>query len=249
VEDGHSCPSIEKLRERVCGGRTFLSVHCKYHGAGWKTRPPLFTYHEPTRHFFNPYEPIDKHFHRLPHWQQVGAIYFATWRLDDSLPRCKLVELRAERDAFFHIHPQPWSDHTYWDYFERFPRRAEEWLDVGEGSCVLGDPNIGTIMAKSLLFFDKKRYDLRSFVVMPNHVHVLFSLREGILLDKVIQSWKGYSSWVINQLLNSKGKLWQESYWDRMIRGEDHLAATMDYIRLNPIKAHLRLGEYIYWGE
>ncbi|GEM_PF-1879489 len=33
---------------------------------------------------------------------------------------------------------------------------------------------------------------------MPNHVHVLFSLKEGMKLEKVMATWKNYTASRIN---------------------------------------------------
>jgi len=86
---------------------------------------------------------------------------------------------------------------------------------------------------------------MESFVIMPNHVHVLFRLIEPERLDKVVKSWKGFTARAINQRLNKHGRLWQEDYWDRMIRDEGHLLKCREYIRDNPIKARLTQNRFL----
>jgi hypothetical protein len=50
---------------------------------------------------------------------------------------------------------------------------------------------------------------------------------------------KGASSHAINRLLSRKGAVWQSEYFDRMVRGEDDLRATVDYVCANPVAAAL----------
>lgn len=94
------------------------------------------------------------------------------------------------------------------------------------------------------------RYELHCRVVMPNHVHVLFSLKEGMKLEKVMATWKNYTASRINAELGQEGTLWQKDYFDRMIRDWDHFARVARYIRRNPVKAKLPEGEYsLYESE
>ena len=58
-------------------------------------------------------------------------------------------------------------------------------------------------------------------------------------LSDLLTNWKGYSSRCINSLLGRRGKLWQEDYWDRYIRDEEHYRKVVHYIEWNPVKAGL----------
>src|SRR4029077_19539033 len=98
---------------------------------------------------------------------------------------------------------------------------------------------LARIVADAFHHFDGKRYDLDSFVVMPNHVHVLFRLRAGEALEKVVHSWKSFAAKKINRArergrLARTGQVWQEEYSDRMIRNERHLNGVRSYIARNP---------------
>ena len=177
--------------------------------------------------FLNPYAPIRQHRHHLPHWQQGSVHYFVTWRMADSLPREKLADKN----------PPPWDLHTQVEYDERFSHTIDDWLDAGEGACPLADPYLARCVADALLHFDNVRYVMESFVIMPNHVHVLFRLIEPHRLENVVKSWKGFAAREINRHLQRHGPLWQEDYWDRMVRDEGHLLKCREYIRDNPIKA------------
>ncbi len=83
---------------------------------------------------------------------------------------------------------------------------------------------------------------LDSFVVMPNHIHGIIILKEGISLSRVIQAFKSNS---INEYIhgvNQKGwykfdqTLWQRSFYDHVIRNEKDLLRIQEYILNNPLQ-------------
>jgi REP element-mobilizing transposase RayT len=86
-----------------------------------------------------------------------------------------------------------------------------------------------------------------SFVVMPNHVHALFVQNPDWALEKVIQSWKGFSARQVNKRLTRSGHFWQRDYFDRLVRDEKHFANCVRYIRRNPEKARLGKDQFILW--
>lgn len=199
--------------------------------------------------FFNPHGEIDKTTHRLPHWQQGEAWVFVTWRLGDSLPKAKLDQWKAERAIWLTHHPEPWDDRTEAGYHERFSRQIDEWLDQGSGSCVLKDPANAKTVADALRHFDGERYELASFVVMPNHVHVVFRPLGAHALPEIMKSWKGFTAREINKRIGKTGTLWQDEYWDRLIRNERHFFKVAEYILENPVKAQLKEWEYLLWKK
>ncbi len=184
---------------------------------------------------------------RLPHWQQEGAVYFITFRLADAVPHRLRTEWESERESWLRVHPQPWSAEVERAYHERFTGAIERWLDAGHGSCILRRRGCAEIVAEALLYFDGQRAVMISSVVMPNHVHALFVQNTEWPLEKVLRSWKSFTSRKINSLLDLKGSIWQRDYFDRLVRDEKHFANCVRYIRKNPVKARLRGREYILY--
>ncbi len=197
--------------------------------------------------YFDPLADIEIYNHKLPHWEQSDCPCFVTWRLADALPKEKIESWQRERDAWLAHHPKPWSDETAQEYHRAFSSRLDEWLDAGHGSCVLRRPDIREIVAKAFTHFDGQRYDLISYVIMPNHVHVLFRPRPSQHLVIILHSWKSYTAKVIQKHLGGSGALWQPEYWDRLVRGDAHLHTCLAYIRDNPAKAKLRKDEFTFW--
>ena len=201
--------------------------------------------------FFNPYAEIRHTENRLPHWQQAGAVYFVTFRLGDSVPKHLLDRLEEEREAWLRHHPQPWTPEVEREYHERFTGAIERWLDEGHGACVLRQPECRAFAAGALRHFDGERCAQLAWVVMPNHVHALFVLHERWALEELLRSWKRFSAREINKLTGQTGEsLWQRSYFDRLVRDEQHLGNCVRYIRRNPAKANLNVSEYeLYESE
>lgn len=199
--------------------------------------------------FFQRGAELDTARNRLPHWQQGDVWCYVTWRLGDSLPQELLRQWQAEKDAWMKRNPRPWDERTEREYYALFMERIDHWLDKGMGSCVLRESDNAAIVAGALHHFDGDRYTLASFVVMPNHVHVLFRPRGKNKLRGILQSWKGFTSREINKRLGRRGALWQEDYWDRLVRSYAHFEYYFGYIKENPKKAGLKPGEYIYYEK
>jgi REP element-mobilizing transposase RayT len=83
---------------------------------------------------------------------------------------------------------------------------------------------------------------------MPNHVHVAFQSVAGWNLKSILHSWKTFTAFRINQLLNKTGTFWQSEYYDHLIRGPDDLGRCVQYILDNPVKA--KLGDWPWvWSK
>jgi REP element-mobilizing transposase RayT len=197
--------------------------------------------------FFNPYADIRFTANRLPHWQQEGAVYFVTFRLAYAVPHHLRAQWESEREAWFRVHPQPWDGEMEHEYHERFSGTIERWLDAGHGSCILRRHDCAEIVAEALCYFDGERLAIISSVVMPNHAHALFVQNANWPLEKLLRSWKSFSSRKINSLLGRDGSLWQRDYFDRLVRDQKHFANCVRYIRRNPAKAHLQSRGYILY--
>lgn len=197
--------------------------------------------------YFDPYEEITQTENRLPHWEQSGKSYFVTFRLADAVPNLLLDRWHEDRAAWLSHHPEPWIVEIEREYHTRFSAEMERWMDAGHGACVLKDPRCAQIVGDALAYFEGTRCTQIAWVVMPNHVHVLFTLHEPFELKRLIGSWKQFSAREINLLLGQAGELWQRDYFDRLIRDEVHFWNCIRYIRRNAAKARLRPGEYILW--
>ena len=95
------------------------------------------------------------------------------------------------------------------------------------------------------------KYDLHASVVMPDHAHLLFSpmrRQDGWLysLPEIMHAIKGASAWRINVLLERNGPVWQEEFFDHVLRSNDSLAEKVNYVCANPVRAGLAASEKEY---
>jgi REP element-mobilizing transposase RayT len=164
----------------------------------------------------------------LPHFEGGSIPQFVTFRLANSLPSELLEQWRTE------LRRLPEKEASA----ER-RRRVEQWLDQGAGPTWLGDFRVASMVEEALLRFDCERYQLHAWVVMPNHVHVLLTPGDGWSLSAILHSWKSFASKRANRILGRRGKFWQEEYFDRYIRDQQHFERAVEYIEGNPAKAGL----------
>lgn len=170
----------------------------------------------------------------LPHFDSPGAQQYITYRLADSLP----AERRNEWEAFMTIE----------DDLEK-QRRLEHYLDLGHGACRLREPRIAEMVQANLWHHDGVQYRLLAWVIMPNHIHALIEVWQ-VPLGKILHGWKSYTAKAANQILNREGAFWENDYFDRYIRDEEHFRRVVRYIESNPVKARLvPLAEEWPWSS
>lgn len=156
-------------------------------------------------------------------------MYFVTFRLNDSLPREVAKQLFAERERMMHGCSTR-SERARLDM--AFGVRLDCELDQNRGSCLLRE--YGELVANALKYFDRQRYELHAWCVMPNHVHVMLYVGNGDDVPKIIHSWKSYTAHKIK-----RGVIWQREYFDRVVRSPVEFNDTRAYIQANPAKAGL----------
>ena len=181
---------------------------------------------------------IQRHGDKLPHWQQGEVMQFVTFRLGDAMPAAKLRIWRENRAIWLSHHPQPWTPEQEKEYHRRFTWKLEGWLDDGAGSSLLRDPVKRERLEMVLMRFQGERVMHHSWVIMPNHVHLLFTPMAP--LEDLMKAWKGTSARDFGM-----GSIWQQNYRDTLIRDPRHFANAVRYIRRNPAK--LSPGTFTLW--
>lgn len=199
--------------------------------------------------WFIPYYPsqVDKRNRTLPHWNQDGGTYFVTFRQADSISKATETRWRDKRINWLNQNPKPWNNETAERYRMTFTENMETLLDRGFGSCMLGNPELRAIVYEALLFFLDDRYYLDSFVIMPNHVHVLVSPIFPHKLSEILQCWKSFTSHQICKAAKIRSPFWLNESWDHLVRREGKLVQYRKYIIENPQKAGLQSDQYSLW--
>jgi REP element-mobilizing transposase RayT len=163
----------------------------------------------------------------IPHFDGGEIPQFFTFRLFDSLPHTVLERWREETAA------QGEAGKV------AFRKNVENYLDQGYGSCFLKDARVAELVENSLLFHHDKKYRLRAWVIMPNHIHFLATPFENVELREIAHSIKSYTAHEANKLLKRSGQFWQHEPFDRYIRNHKHFLNVIEYIEKNPVKAGL----------
>lgn len=160
----------------------------------------------------------------LPHWHPESRWIFVTWRLHGSLPLAVLKHINEHEKLFR----------------DRFAR-AEGYLDCARsGPCWLADSRVAQIVMNCVRHGDEPLgfYDLLSFVVMPNHVHLLLDPKTP--LRRITKGIKGVSSREVNRVLGHRGQqVWQAESFDHWVRNPGEGEKIRRYIEQNPVKAGL----------
>jgi len=88
------------------------------------------------------------------------------------------------------------------------------------------------------------------FVVMPNHVHVLLTVREDSTIADFLKVWKKTSSYRIGrfyeqeltkyrELCPKECPVWQARYYDFAVESDEKLPEKIQYMHDNPVTAGL----------
>jgi len=93
-----------------------------------------------------------------------------------------------------------------------------------------------------------REFELHDFVVMPNHLHLLLTVDEGMTIEKVMQLVNGRFSYRLKKEFGFASEVWQRGYSESRADSEDSLRKHREYIALNPVRAGLAAnpGEYPY---
>ncbi len=179
-----------------------------------------------------------EHFHRrrLPHLYYNEGIYFVTYRLFGSIPQNKLDELQNEINSA--------DDEEQKRVFKKY----DKLLDYPCNNIfLLKNPDVAETCKNSILHFDANDIEVICFVIMPNHIHLVFELlNKSKQVGDILGSIKKYSAREANKYLAKEGKFWQAESFDRLVRDEKELYNIIKYILLNPVNAGL-VEDYKDW--
>jgi putative transposase len=182
-------------------------------------------------------------FHHISHQRFDSREVLARWEREkqDWLRRRGIVPGARAADSVADLAP---ADQRKFHF--KFNRCREDFLDTCHGRCVLRQPELARIVADSLLHFDKVRYRMGDFIVMPNHVHLLSVFPSESAMRDMCGSWLRFTATKINRALGTSGSFWQEEPFDHLVRSPEQYEYLRAYIADNPLKARLQAGEYYY---
>jgi putative transposase len=101
-----------------------------------------------------------------------------------------------------------------------------------------------SVIMSALRHFEGSRYELFACVVMDDHVHVLVKLLENNQVERIVHSWKSFTAHKFQKEFGRKVPIWQEEYFDRIVRDEKEFLDKAQYILNNPWKRWPEMEEY-----
>ena len=104
---------------------------------------------------------------------------------------------------------------------------------------ILHDESRRMIVDSIAYALDHERIFLRAFVVMPDHWHALFAVREPWTLPKVMHSLMSHVAAETTAHLCFHGSSWQDGYYETRVRSARQFGYIAYYIEQNPVKAGL----------
>jgi len=150
-------------------------------------------------------------------------VIFVTWRLAGSSAPSRPEILTAENTGR-----------------TPFIRRNKFAECSPTGPLWLRDPRIASKVEEALQYGEAVRgfYSLYAWVIMPNHVHVVFEPKAA--LPAIMRWLKGRTSRIANRILERTGMpFWQDESYDHWIRSGRELQEVITYVEGNPVKAGL----------
>ncbi|MDQ7064199.1 MAG: hypothetical protein Q9P90_08125 [candidate division KSB1 bacterium] len=206
----------------------------------------------------------------LPHIIAPGHPFFVTTRLAGSLPIRKLKEIRNELaqslKATKNLKSLQDKQHQIRRLHQQFFLKYERLLHTNKtGPQWLVNTQVAQVVYDSLMWGDQKRYFLIAFTIMPNHIHVVLlpffdnqdkhSLSTDdddnarYVLANIIGNFKKFTARQANKILKRQGAFWQNESYDHLLRNDEELHRSVNYVLMNPVKAGLaKTPEQYRWN-
>lgn len=88
----------------------------------------------------------------------------------------------------------------------------------------------------------KRPFQINSWVVLPEHMHCIWTLPEGD--SDYSGRWREIKKSFTRALAQSQ--IWQPRFWEHAIRNDEDYRRHMDYVYINPVK-HRLVGRVSDW--
>jgi putative transposase len=86
---------------------------------------------------------------------------------------------------------------------------------------------------------DQHKFRLHEFVLMRDHFHLLLTIGPDTTVERAVQFIKGGFSFRAGRELDFHGAVWQRGFSEVRVLDEASFFAHVEYIRNNPVRAHL----------
>jgi putative transposase len=102
-------------------------------------------------------------------------------------------------------------------------------------------PQLAQLIETTLTHYDKARYCLHAWCIMPDHIHILVVFAPNQLLGRNVLEWKSWITTRWQKANNTKMLIFKPDYFDRYARTLEQSVHAVGYIESNPVAAGLVL--------
>ena len=151
---------------------------------------------------------------------EAGQAVFLTWILHDSLPPDRILPDGVDLE---------------WQSFITVDRLLDE---ARSGPLYLRRREIAAMVVETVAACGSAlcQYDLHSYVIMPNHIHLLVTPR--VELRKLTAMVKNVTARRANEMLGQPGaRFWGEQRCEHVVREHHEFDRICQYIECNPVPA------------
>jgi putative transposase len=97
---------------------------------------------------------------------------------------------------------------------------------------------------------DKGRIALHGYVVMPDHYHVLLTLKDDASVSGVVRAVHSLFARRCRATTNTRGRVWQTRFYDRVVRSEPDWREKLSYLHDNPVRRDMVAASVRYrWSS
>ncbi len=153
-----------------------------------------------------------------PGLAEAGQAAFLTWILRDSLPPDRCLPDGVDLE---------------WQSFTTVDRLLDE---ARSGPLYLRQREIAAMVVETVVAYGGalRQYDLHSYVIMPNHIHLLLTPR--VELRRLTEMVKSVTARWANELLGQPGApFWGERRCEHVVRDQHEFGRICQYIECNPV--------------
>jgi REP element-mobilizing transposase RayT len=175
---------------------------------------------------------MEMSYRHLPHLHAGGRPVFVTFRLYGCLPvgRSFSKQNLTSGEAFVAL---------------------DRLLDTARfGPIYMARPEVAGLV-RGCIQHCAAGCEMHAWVIMPNHVHLLFTPHGDGDVSELLRRLKGYSAREVNKLLGRTGQpFWQDESYDHLVRNREEFRRIERYIVNNPVKAGLvQCAEEFAWSS
>jgi putative transposase len=112
---------------------------------------------------------------------------------------------------------------------------------LGREPLFMNPAAAGVVMRSIAWMETRHRWNWLCYVLMPDHLHLVFKLRQEGPLGQSMKSFKGFTAVRIQETMRRRDPVWQEGYFDHRVRSFEKMEWVAFYCLQNPVRAGLVL--------